>query len=84
MVTSILAVGNALLITGIVICVCYYRRRKKIRMKSRKFNEDLEQSPQDTHPAPLASGNTLSDNISRDGVCNFNSSTNNMHRVFMY
>ena len=35
-------------------------------MNSRKFNKDIEQSPQDTYPGPLT---TLPDNISRDGVC---------------
>ena len=67
--SGVFAVGIALLIAEIIICVCYYWRRRK---KSRKLNKDIEQSPQDTHPAPLTSGNTLRDNISHDGVCNFN------------
>ena len=78
MVTGILsgvfAVGIALLITGIIICVCCWRRRKK----SIKLNKRKEQLPQDTHPAPLTSAITLPDNNSHDEVRNFNSSTNNI------
>ena len=80
MVTGILAVGNVLLITGIIICACYYWRR----MNFIKLNKDIEKSPQDTNLAPLANDKTLPDNNSQYEVCNFNSSTNNIHSVFMY
>ena len=53
------AVENLLIITGIMICVCYCWRR---RMKSIKLNKDVEQSPQNTYPASLTSGNTHLDN----------------------
>ena len=75
MAISILAVGIVLLITGIIIiCFCYYWRR----MNSINLNKDIEQSPQDTHLAPLTSGITLPNNISHDEVFNFNSNTNNI------
>ena len=73
--SGVFTVGIALLITGIIICVfCYGKSRKK----SIKFNEDIEQSPQDTHLTPLTNAITLPYNISHDEVRNFNSSTNNI------
>ena len=78
-VTGILAVGIALLIIGIIICVCCCWRRRK---KTIKLNKRKEQSPQDTHPAPLTSAITLPDNNSLNEVRNFNSSTNNISQLF--
>ena len=73
--SGVFTVMNALLITGTIICVYYCWKRRK---KSIKHSKDIEQSPQDTHLAPLTSGNTLRDNISYYGVCNINSSPNNV------
>ena len=73
---AVLAVGETLLITGIIIIyVCYCWRR---RMKSVKLNKDTEQSPQDTYSTPLSSGNMPHDKIRQDEVCYFNSITNNI------
>ena len=70
---GVLAVGETLLITGIILCVFYRWRR---RMKSVKIN--VEQLPQDTYLAPISSGNMPPKKIRQDKVCYFNSITNNI------
>ena len=67
--SGVFTVGIALLITGTIICVCCHWRRRK---KSIKFNRDIEQSSQDTHPLRLTSAITLRDSNSYNEVCNFN------------
>ena len=73
---GVLAVGETLLITGIILCVCYCWRIQRRWMKSVKIN--IEQSPQDTYLAPLSCGKMPHDKIRQDGVCYFNSITNNI------
>ena len=43
---GVVAVENALLITGIIICACYCWRKRK---KSKKLDKNIKDLPQDTY-----------------------------------
>ena len=70
--TGVVAVENALLITVLIVCACYFWRKKK----SKTLINDIEHLPQDTFPALLA------DNISHNEVCHINSSISNISYLF--